>query len=65
MPTCSCGWGSSCSAQDEGSERPEVPQETQFEGWPDDPGLLRLKPGQGQRLTDGSDPARIPLNTSR
>ena len=33
-----------------------------FRGWCDAPCLLRLKPGAGQRLTDGSDPARIALH---
>jgi hypothetical protein len=43
----------------------EAPDASLFRGWPDAPGLLRLKPGLGQRLTDGADPQRIPLNTSR
>ena len=42
-----------------------MPAAALFRGWGDSPCLLRLKPGVGQRLTDGSDPARIPINSGR
>lgn len=43
----------------------DAPDASLFRCWPDAPGLLRLKPGLGQRLTDDGDPHRIPLNTDR
>ena len=60
LETCLCFLQSDWSQH--GAEAPDA---SLFRGWPDAPGLLRLKPGLGQRLTDGADPQRIPLNTSR
>lgn len=53
-----------CAQSHESADGPDVPDASLFEGWRDAPGLLRLKPGLRQHLTDGSDPSRIPLNTA-